>query len=112
MKPRPAVGVETDPIQHLDDRPDFDVEAGLFPDLAAHRLGERLADFHCAARQAPLALERFVRPPHEQHPAAVDDNPADADDGTFGKLSHRAEARYSPITLTTTRFFRWPSNSA
>jgi hypothetical protein len=42
----------------------------------------------------------------EQDTIAVDDDRADADDRPIGKCPH------SPMTLTTTRFLRRPSNSA
>ena len=95
-----------DPIQDLDDGPRLDLEAGLFADFARHGLAERFADLDHAARQAPLALQRRLSALDEEHPIAVDDDRANADDRPLRKRSH------SPMTLTTTRFLRRPSNSA
>ena len=63
---------------------------------------------HGAAGNTPLAGEWFEATLDEHHAAFMHDDAADAD---VGPIRIPAVA-HSPITLTTTRFLRWPSNSA
>jgi len=44
------IGSTMDAVEHFDERPDADVEAGLFPNLTGDGFGERLPDFNRAAR--------------------------------------------------------------
>jgi len=98
------------PINDLDDRSHFDGDSGFLADFADERLAQRLADFNRAAWEAPFAFERLVGAAREEDAIAVNDDGADADDGPLGE---RARQYFqAPITFTTTRFFRWPSNSA
>jgi hypothetical protein len=76
----PAVGVALDQVEGRDDLAWFDLEARLFPDLAARRLGQRLAELLSAARQAPLALARRLVAPDQEHPIAVPHDHPDAYD--------------------------------
>ena len=101
-----AVGRTLNPVEDLDDRTGFDVQAGLLPDFAHHGVPKRLADLDDTARETPLALQRRLPALDEQDTIAVDDDRADADDRPIRKCPH------SPMTLTTTRFLRRPSNSA
>jgi hypothetical protein len=91
-----------DPLEHLDHRSDVDAERRFFEDLTPQSRFERLAQLDDASRQAPLALERFVRPLHQQHPIVVQDDGADAHDWP-GRINPRHD---TPMTLTTTRFRR------
>ena len=93
-------------VQDVDDRSDLDVEARLLANLPPNRRFQRLADVDRPAGHAPLALERLVCAFHQQHAVAIEHNRAHADDGPLG-----ADPQI-PITFTTTRFFRCPSNSA
>jgi hypothetical protein len=97
-----AVGVDVNAIEHLDDGTDADHESGFLERLSLHGGVERFADIDNAARQAPLALEWFVRTAREQHAIGVaHDHGAHAHDRIF-----RETARHTPITFTTTRFLR------
>src|ERR1044071_8257039 len=125
---RATDGVQANPIEPLDDRPDGDIETGLLAHLARERCLERLAHFDGATRQAPLPFQRFVGALYEQHAVAIDDDRADRDDWAGGIVSAvivhpiafvrtrspepRDDQSFIPITFTTTRFFRCPSNSA
>ena len=100
-----AVGCAPDAIQHFHKRSDPHDEAGLFEHLTCDGLLEGLAQLHPAPGQAPLTLQRFVAALDEEHAIAIEDDRADADD--WPRL-----ARQTPITFTTTRFLRRPSNSA
>ena len=51
--------------------------------------------------------QRFVAPLDQHDTVAIDDHRADPDDRTVGILP-----THTPITLTTTRLRRCPSNSA
>ena len=96
------------PIEVVDDGADLDDEARLFEHFPGARPRQRLTEFHAAARQVPLALQRLVPALHENDLALDQHDRADADDWSIRIVPQR----YAPITLTTTRFFRWPSNSA
>jgi hypothetical protein len=109
MELHAAVGVVPDSIEHVDDRSDFDVERGLLVHFAPDGGGQRFADVDGASGQAPLALERLVRPFDDQHAATVDDHGTHADNRPFRIAP---QVWRSPMTLTTTLFFRCPSNSA
>ncbi len=108
------VRVVPNAIQDVDDGADLDVEARFLAHFPANRLFERLADIDRAARKAPLAFERLIRSLHEQHAVAVEDNGTHAHDRPFGVAPQilRSSNPQIPMTFTTTRFFRWPSNSA
>ena len=95
-----------DAIEDFDKRTDSDTETGFLPHLAYDRSLERLAELDCAAGQTPFALERRVCSLHEEDSIAVKNHGTDANDRLRREISH------VPITFTTTRFFRWPSNSA
>src|ERR1700730_6427148 len=126
-----AIGRMVDAVEHFDDRSHFDCEACLLEHLARHGCLERLAELHATAGEAPFADERLVSAPGQQHPAPwIEHNGADADEGPIGKLPPfltsslphfltsslphflTSSLLQIPMTLTTTRFFRWPSNSA
>jgi hypothetical protein len=68
-------------IDHLDHGPYRHDKAGFFVDLALNGRGQRLADLDGPTWQAPLTLERRLSALHQQHPALVDDDGADADNG-------------------------------
>ena len=97
-----------DAVENFDERPNVDVESGFFAHLACDRFSQRLADFDGAARKAPLPFERLVSTFHEHHAIAVHDHGTHTDDGPLGIPSQSS----IPITFTTTRFLRRPSNSA
>ena len=103
-----ALLVSRDPIEYFNHRTDLDGEAGFLGHLPSDTRFERLAGLDRAAGNAPLPGQRLEAALHQHHAALVHDDRADADMRTIGI---RAVA-HSPITLTTTRFLRWPSNSA
>ena len=109
---RPS-GSSADAIEHVDDRSDVDGEAGLFAHLARDGGLERLAAFDRAAGQAPFALERLVRAPAR---AARVRRPRQRRRRRRSAARElrivRSSSRAQSHTFTTTRFFRWPSNSA
>lgn len=51
-----AVSGAMDPIEHVEDWTDPDVQTGFLSNFAHDRTGERFADFHGPARETPLAL--------------------------------------------------------
>ena len=61
------LGIEQDAVEHVDDRPDLDFEAGLFEHFARKPRLERFAELQPAAGQAPLAGQRLEPPFHEHH---------------------------------------------
>ena len=101
------IGSAMDAVEHFDERPDADVEAGLLPNLTGDGFRQRLTDFDRTARQTPFPLEWFMRASHEHDTVGVHNDRTDADNRPLRKLTH-----YTPITFTTTRFRRCPSNSA
>src|SRR5262249_5065142 len=104
MVARTAIVIERDPIEHLDDRSDLDVQSRFLADLADDRGLERFAQLDGAAWQTPCALERLVRAPYQEHAIAVDDHCANADDRAFRVGPHAFGE--TPITFTITRFLR------
>jgi hypothetical protein len=103
-----ALIIVCDAVEHFNDGTDFDGESCFLGHLARHARLERLAGFDRAARNAPLSGQRIEPALHQHDAALVHDDRANANVRTIGI---RAVA-HSPITLTTTRFLRWPSNSA
>ena len=103
-----------DAVEHLDHRTHAHLEAGLFEHLAHEARLERLPDLDRAARKTPLSGQRLVLPLDEQHLSVLHDHRTNADVGTIRILvvARVVHVAHSPITLITTRFFRWPSNSA
>jgi len=127
-------------VEHVDHGSNLDDQAGFFENFSRDRRLERLAELHAAAGQTPFAFERFMRAPGQQDVAVtVEHDGADADNRSIGKLPHIVTSSHPhiltsllphiltsshpyfltslllpqiPITFTTTRFFRWPSNSA
>jgi hypothetical protein len=77
-----AAGIAGDPVEHFDDGSDFDGKTGFFPHFASDRGLERLPDFDAAARQAPLAFERFVPAFDQQYAIAVEYDSPDTNDRT------------------------------
>src|SRR6185503_7600189 len=70
----PAVRIETDAVEDLDDRSDLDVEARLLTHLARERCLQGLARLDRSPRQAPLPLERLLAARDEQHTRTLDDD--------------------------------------
>jgi hypothetical protein len=101
--------VPGDAIEDLDDRTDFDFEPGFLEHLARHRRFEGFPELDRPAGNAPLAGQRIVLALDDQDAPVLDDNRTDADERAIGIL---APVVHSPITFTTTRFCRCPSNSA
>ncbi len=101
-----AGGIATDAVEDVDDRSDDDVERRFLADFARQRSLEALADLHGAARQAPVAFQRLLPSLDQQHAIAVEDHGADGDDRPVRVVPQ------IPMTFTTTRFLRRPSNSA
>ena len=113
-------------LEHVDDRPHIYVEPGLLAHLAPHCVGKRFSQLNPPARNRPLPLVWVIRTLDDNRFIASDNHRAHADNGSIGKfvshlphLLHRrsvtaadALLSHSPMTLTTTRFFRCPSNSA
>src|SRR5262249_10981240 len=93
-------------VNNVNDGAGVHLESCLFAHLPDDGVFQPFAQLDDAARQAPRPLERLVPAFHEEHAVAVNDHRADADDRTVRKASH------TPITFTTTRFRRSPSNSA
>lgn len=86
---------------------DRDHESGLFEYFSRAGFFQRLPELDPAARQVPLPSERFVRALHQDNAAVDEHDGADAEHRPV-----RICACQLPITLTTTRFLRCPSNSA
>src|SRR5439155_11182214 len=80
-------GIEPDPIEHLDDRADLDLEPGLFEHLAGDGRPQRLAHFDRTPGKAPFAFQRFVRATHQQYAIVADDDRPDADNRPLGIYS-------------------------
>ena len=102
-----AVRQPVNPIHDFDKAPDEDVEPRFLADLPHNRSFQGLASLNGATRQTPFTLKRRMAAPHEENAAGVEDDRANTEHRPL-----RKGARHSPITLTTTRFLRWPSNSA
>ena len=87
-----AVLVAQDAIEDLDDGADPDDEAGLLDQFAGDALLERFADLEFPAGNAPPQRQRLVLALDEDHVVAVDDDAADADNGTswIGAIRHDA----------------------
>jgi hypothetical protein len=102
----PSTGVAPDAVEDLHHRANGHVERRLLAHFPNERLLERLAELHRAARQAPLALERLLPALDQQHAIAVENHGSHGNNRPIGILPQM------PITLTMTRFFRRPSNSA
>jgi hypothetical protein len=102
-------------VEHFDDLADLDVEPGFLAHLPREARFERFTEFKGAARQAPAAGQ-WLEPALHQDDATtlVYDDGAHADDGTLRILARvdPGLAHGSPMTFTTTRLRRWPSNSA
>jgi hypothetical protein len=75
-----SVGSAVHAIEDFHDRPDHDIETRLLDDLARQRGFERFAQLHGATWKTPLAFERLVRAPHEEHAGAVENDRPDAHD--------------------------------
>ena len=71
---------------------------GLFAHFARERGLQRLADLDRAARQAPLALQRLVRPLHQQHAIAVENHGAHGDDRPVGIGPQILRSRSNPTS--------------
>ena len=99
-----AVRVAADPIEHVDDRTDLDVEAGFFLHFAGDGLLEGFAQLDPAARQAPLPFQRLVRAFDEQHAIAVEDHGPDADDRPWRIRPHDAAPRTRRARTCKPRF--------
>src|ERR1043166_8702722 len=107
---RAPLAIQSDAIEHGNNTADFDFEPCFFANFSRNGGLERFARFDGAAWNTPLALERLPSPSYEEHQIAVQDDRADTHDRprrVFAIISHQV-----PRILTTTRFFRWPSNSA
>jgi hypothetical protein len=97
-----AVGIVPKPIQHVHHRADIHVETCFLANLPDKGRLERLADLDGSSWQTPFAFERLVAAFDQQDAIAVEDHGAVSDDRPGWIFPH------SPITLRTTRFFRWP----
>ena len=58
-------------------------QAGLFLQLAPHAFRQVLTEFEHAAGNGPLALQRLAAAANQESPPTVDNDSADADDGTI-----------------------------
>ena len=122
MKARLALFVAGDAVEDIHDGPDVDVQAGLLFHLPRETFRERFADLQRAARKAPPPGQRLETALDEQHAPVDEHHAADADNRprrvfpprrrAVGSRCAVASCHYCPITFTTTRFLRWPSNSA
>src|SRR5208282_4215309 len=70
-----------DAFKDLDQFEDADAQAGFLFEFAAGAFFERLAGFESAARDGPLAFERFAAAADEERASVLDDDAADAHDG-------------------------------
>ena len=77
----PAAG--SVPLHGSHEVPDLDPQPGLLEHLAGGRLLVALARFHPSAGHRPRPTGRLLAPPHEQQPAVVPDDAADAGDQRF-----------------------------
>jgi hypothetical protein len=72
-----------DAVERRYDLQRLDVQAGLFLQLAPHAFRQFLTEFEHAARNGPLALQRLATAANQESPPTVDDDSADAYDGTI-----------------------------
>lgn len=80
--------VARDAVKGFDGVDDVDNQAGFFEDFATDGLLEGFAQLDRAARERPLALQRFLAAPDEENLVIavrtfLDDNRANAGDGGF-----------------------------
>ncbi len=117
-----AVRRVLDSIQHFDYRPDLDGQSGLFKQFPGDRGLQRFPELHGTTGQAPLAFQWFVCAFGQKNVTfAIEHHGSNADDRFAWKASQILKSSNSqilrfpdpqiPMTLTITRFFRWPSNS-
>jgi hypothetical protein len=78
----PALGVGHNALEDLEELHRFDRKAGFFAHFADDGAGERFAGFDGAARQRPPTLERFAAAFNEEQPVPVENQRADAQNGT------------------------------
>ena len=86
-------------IEGLDHRSDLDVESGLFLDLAAGRVLQRLAELEQPARQRPLALSRLMRALDDERLAVAHHDRADANDRMRGIFSGHMKSHTEYLTF-------------
>ncbi len=96
-----------DAIKDIEKRPHTDLHSGFFRNLSHQSLGQRFAQFHRPARQTPFTHKWRLGAAHQKDALKTHDNGSDTHHRSLGEPT-----RHTPITLSTTRFFRWPSNSA
>jgi hypothetical protein len=85
-----------DAIEHLHQRPDPHVEAGLFANLTHDGVLERLAELDGTTGQAPLPRHWRLSAPHQQHTIVLDDNRTDTQVLTLAVAEPE-----SPLTIVT-----------
>ena len=110
--PNTTLLVQHDAIEDLDDGTHLNVQARLLSHLTRHASFERLTQLQCAARQTPMPRQWLVPALDEHDPSGIDDDRANPHDRALGVLTSVGAGRHSPMTFTTTRFRRCPSNSA
>src|SRR5579859_4974382 len=84
-----------DAIEYRQDFQRFDVEAGLFLELAPRRLRQFFAELDQPAGNRPLALQRFALAANQQDSISVDHNAPHANQGTTGEFAfHAGHSRF------------------
>jgi hypothetical protein len=79
-----AFRVRHDALEDLEQVEHFDFEPGLFANFAAGSLFEALAGFDAASGQRPVTSERRVAALYQKDAPVLDDQRADAQNGTRG----------------------------
>src|SRR5665213_1372322 len=82
-----AVSIAINSIQQLNQLDWSNNQPRLLTHFADHGLGEQLANFDEASGQRPSAFCRLGSPLHEQNAAIGDDDSADANERSSGKLT-------------------------
>jgi hypothetical protein len=80
---RPRTVSRKDPVKYFDELEDAYFDACFFEQLARYALLQGFSKLERPSRDGPLAAKRFAAPADQQRAAVINDDAADADDGTL-----------------------------